>query len=127
MSVIRSCTLALAVALITPAAFAADAANGKTLFEQRCGICHATTKDPGGPALGPNLAGIVGRKAADDKSFAIYTEALKTYGAKQKWTVKNLDEFLKSPFTVVVGTSMPMPVPDDKERADVIAYLGTLK
>jgi cytochrome c2 len=27
----------------------------------------------------------------------------------------------------VPGTTMPMPLPDDKERADVIAYLSTLK
>ena len=34
---------------------------------------------------------------------------------------------LISPYTKVPGTIMPMLLPDDKERGDVIAYLATLK
>jgi cytochrome c2 len=120
--------LALAAAFITPAVFAAekgDAANGKEIFTQRCGICHATNSDPGGPILGPNLAGVVGRKAGSQKDFPTYTAGLKAY--PQKWSDKTLDVFLKDPFGTVAGTAMPMPLPDDKERADVIAYLSTLK
>lgn len=129
MSVTRFRVLALAAALVTPAAFAAEAdvANGKMVFDTLCGICHATTREAGGPANGPNLAGVVGRKAGAEKDFPLYTSALKAYGEKEKWNAKTLDAFLKSPFTVVPGTSMPMPVPDDQQRADVIAYLSTLK
>jgi cytochrome c len=127
MSVIRSSLLALAAVFAAPA-FAADTGDaeaGKAVFTSKCGICHSATKDPGGPIMGPNLVGVVGRKAGTEKDFAMYTPALKAYAAK--WNDKTLDEFLKDPAAKVAGTMMPMPVPDDKERADLIAYLSTLK
>jgi cytochrome c len=127
MSVIRTRLLALAVALVTPVVFAADkadVANGKTIFEQRCGICHAVSKE-GGPIMGPNLLGVMGRKAAGQTDFQMYTSGLKAYDVK--WSNKTLDVFLKDPMGKVPGTQMIMPLPDDKERADVIAYLATLK
>ena len=127
MSATRSRLLALAFVFATPAVFAAekaDVANGKTIFDQRCGICHATTKE-GGPILGPSVAGLMGRKAATEPNFAMYTPQLKAYGVK--WSAKTLDEFLINPMTKVPGTTMPMVLPDDKERGDVIAFLATLK
>jgi cytochrome c len=103
----------------------ADVDNGKTIFTQRCGICHAVNKEPGGPVAGPNMVGIVGRKAASVPGFAMYSEALKKSGLT--WNVKTLNEFLIMPMQKVPGTVMPMMLPDDKERGDVIAYMGTLK
>jgi len=120
--------LTLVAAFVTPAVFAAgkpDIENGKTIFALKCGICHATSKDSGGPAAGPNMVGLVGRKAATQKDFVMYTPALKAYGVK--WSARTLDEFLVSPLTKVPGTTMPMMLPDDKERVDVIGYLSTLK
>ena len=40
---------------------------------------------------------------------------------------ETLDEFLAMPMQKVPGTTMPMMLPDAKERADVIAYLASLK
>lgn len=126
MSVTRSARLlAVAAILAAPSAFAADAANGKAVFDRVCVICHSTTTEPGGPVVGPTLAGVVGRKAASVKEFAMYTEALK--GSNLTWNAKALDEFLANPNGKVPGTMMAMPVPDEKDRADVIAYLETLK
>jgi cytochrome c len=126
MSVSRSFRLLiLASALTTPAAFAADAANGKAVFDRLCVICHSTTTEPGGPVTGPTLAGIVGRKAATVKEFPMYTEALKKHGVT--WNAKTLDEFLANPMVNVPGTMMVMPVTDATERADLISYLATLK
>jgi cytochrome c len=122
------CLLALATAIVTPAVFAAgkpDAENGKTIFKSLCGICHSATLEPGGPVQGPNLVGIVGRKAGTLKDFPFYTPALKN--SDIKWNARTLDEFLKSPSTKVPGTMMPIPLPDEQQRADVIAYLETLK
>jgi cytochrome c len=128
MSVSRTVRLlALAAALVSPAVFAAEkanVANGKTIFEQRCGICHAVGKE-GGPQLGPNMLGLIGRKAGSEKDFPMYTAAMKSYGAK--WSAKTLDQFLANPADKVPGTTMPMPLPDARERGDVIAYLATLK
>jgi len=124
----RARFLALAAAIVTPAVFAAgepDVENGKTIFSQRCGICHGVTNEPGAPALGPNMAGLIGRKAGTREDFATFTQAMKAYDVK--WSTKTLDVFLANPLTAVPGTTMPMMLPDDKERADVIAYIATLK
>jgi cytochrome c len=43
------------------------------------------------------------------------------------WSAKTLDEFLIMPMQKVPGTTMPMMLPDAKERGDVVAYLLTLK
>mgnify|MGYP003336151950 CR=1 FL=1 len=44
------------------------------------------------------------------------------------WTPGNLDQFITSPTKFVPGTRMPFAgLPDAKDRADVIAYLLTLK
>lgn len=120
----RSALLALALGFATTAGFAADVANGKTIFEQRCGICHAVSKEPGGPVAGPNMVGLVGRKAASEPTFSMYSPALKKYGVT--WSAKTLDEFLVMPMQKVPGTTMPMMLPDAKERGDVIAYLTSI-
>jgi cytochrome c2 len=131
MSVYRPTRLLALTALTTLAASAAFAAdkpdveNGKDIFEQRCGICHAVNKDPGAPVAGPNMVGLVGRKAGSEPSFSMYSPALKKYGVV--WSAKTLDEFLIMPVSKVPGTTMPMMLPDAKERTDVIAYLSTLK
>lgn len=104
---------------------AADVAKGKTIFDQRCGICHATTTAPGGPVAGPSLVGVVGRKAASVSGFPMYSDALKK--ASLTWSPKVLDEFLTMPMARVPGTTMPMMLGDAKERGDVVAYLATLK
>ena len=43
------------------------------------------------------------------------------------WTTETLDEFLVSPMKMVPGTLMPMLIPDNKTRVDVVAYLATLR
>lgn len=128
MTLLRPARFFIAAVVLSSTAFAGgkpDAENGQTIFTQRCGICHAVNNEPGGPVAGPNMVGLVGRKAASAPGFAMYTQALKSYGVT--WNAKTLDEFLISPMTKVPGTIMPMMLPDNKERADVIAYLSTLK
>lgn len=125
MSVKRSSArvLVLASLLAAPAAFAADAGAGKAVFEKLCVACHSL--QPGAAQLGPPLQGVVGRKAASVKEFTMYTPALKAHNVT--WNARTLDEFLANPMTKVPGTMMVMPVPDAKERADLIAFLSTLK
>lgn len=125
MSVRPASLLALAAVLAAPAVLGADAGNGKAVFESKCGICHAASNAPGGPVAGPNMAGLVGRKAASVEGFPMYSPALKSSGIT--WNAKLLDEFLANPMGKVPGTMMVISLPDAKERADVIAYLATLK
>ena len=72
----------VAAAVVTPAVCAAgpkpDVENGKATFTAMCGVCHSVVKT-GGPTQGPNLLGVVGRKAASEPEF-VYTPALKASG-----------------------------------------------
>lgn len=97
-----------------------DVAAGQQVYEVRCSFCHG---EGGVGGQGPTLIGVVGRKAASVPNFA-YSPALKASGLT--WSPPNLDQFLTNPAARVPGTSMPMSVPDTKERADLIAYLASL-
>jgi cytochrome c len=127
MSVCRRLFI-VAAAVVAPVVCAGkakpDVENGKVTFSAMCGMCHSVTKT-GGPTQGPNLVGVVGRKAGSEPQFALYTPALKASGIT--WSTKTLDQFLINPMAKVPGTAMPMLIPDDKTRADVVAYLATLK
>lgn len=116
--------LVLGVAITTAsAAQAADAAKGKTVF-QRCAICHRVEKD-GGNGLGPNLFGIVGRKAGSVAGFS-YSAGMK--GSGITWSADKLDAYIEHPAAVVAGNKMAFAgITDASQRADVVAYLATLK
>src|SRR5579871_4998001 len=102
---------------------AADATAGKAVFNQVCAICHSV--QPGKNMIGPSLAGIVGRKAGSVPGFH-YSAANEHSGLT--WDEATLDKYLQSPKTVVSGTTMTYAgLKDDQKRADLIAYLATLK
>ena len=111
---------ALAVAAFAGVAAAQDAAKGADVFQDRCTSCHVLN----GVAQGPNLMGVVGRKAASLPGFP-YSDALKASGIV--WTPANLDRFLQGPPKMVPGTAMRAIVSNDADRHDLIAYLATLK
>jgi cytochrome c2 len=92
---------------------------------RECIICH--TMDEGGPArLGPNLFGIVGAPHAQMKNYP-YSKSLADMKDKI-WTVEALDKWLQSPTAYAPETKMAFPgFIDPKDRADIIAYLKTLK
>jgi cytochrome c len=108
--------------LWTVPADAQNATAGKGLAQQRCQICHSFTWDaPAG--IGPNLVGVFGRKAGAAK-FP-YSPAMAN--ASIVWTAPALDKYLAGPTKAVPGTRMVLAVPDARQRADIIAYLRTLK
>ena len=113
-----------ALASTAAAAPAGDAAAGKALFSEQCSLCHSTTPSPGGGGAAPDLNGVVGRKIASVEGFS-YTGALKK--KTDTWTPEHLDAFLSDPQTFAPGSSMPVNLPEAKDRADAIAYLSTLK
>jgi cytochrome c len=123
-----SSMLLMTAVIIAPSLFAADSPpdieHGKATFNTMCGVCHSVQKT-GGPVEGPNLIGVVGRNAGSQPDFAKYSEALKASGLT--WSTDLLDTFLTNPMALVPGTLMPMLIPDDKTRADVVAYLASLK
>jgi cytochrome c len=126
MSAIRSVrSFALAALLAAPAAYAGDAANGEVLFmASGCPACHGVIKDDNAK-VGPNLVGVVGRQAGTTQSLLGPSENMKKYGVT--WSTETLDEFLANPSAKVPGTAMTGILADPQQRADVIAYLSTLK
>jgi cytochrome c len=118
---LRALLAATSLALPIAAAQAQDAAAGGMAFQQ-CADCHS----PGGAdGVGPGLKGIFGRRAGTKSGFA-YSESM----AKSAivWDATALNNFLAAPQKAMPGTTMAYPGDDDaKERADLVAYLLTLK
>jgi cytochrome c len=118
--------LFLAASLWLPAsnAQAADAAAGETVFKRFCTACHIATAE-GRRGVGPTLFGVVGRKSGSVDGFR-YSNANKS--ADITWTPEILDKYLTNPKDVVPGTIMTFAgVKNDTDRANLIAYLQTLK
>lgn len=97
---------------------AGDEEAGAELYAAQCKGCHTVS-------IAPSLRGIADRPLASEPEFHGYSEALKSRAA-ETWTLANLDAFLKSPPAFAPGTRMVMSVPDDKARADIIAYIRSL-
>lgn len=115
---------AAAATLWAADAMAGDPAAGKTQFQRQCASCHIDTAE-GARRLGPTLFGIVGRKTGAVEGFR-YTEANRNAG--WVWTTERLDEYLKNPRAMIPGTNMAFAgVRSDKDRADLVSYLATLK
>ncbi len=114
---------ALSVVCVSSAAYAAgDAAAGKTVFN-KCAICHSPA--PGKNGVGPTLFGVVGRHSASVEGLK-YSDAMKA--ANKTWDEATLDAYLTDPKAVVPRTKMTFPgLPKAEDRANVIAYLATLK
>jgi cytochrome c len=111
---------------VTPVAAASPAdlaAAGEQVFAV-CATCHAV--EPGAAAgPGPNLHGVLGRKAGSGAGFA-YSAALKASGLS--WDTASLDAYLADPVKTVPGTTMVAgALTEVDERKAVIAYLATLK
>jgi cytochrome c len=102
---------------------AGNASTGAALFN-RCAICHSNAK--GAPSkLGPNLFGVIGRKAGTYPGFS-YSSAMKRSGIT--WSPDKLMVYLAAPQQVVPGNNMPFAgIANAQQRADIVAYLGTLK
>ncbi len=125
---IRAISLAILFAVaacLTPAS-AQDAGNGQKVFN-RCRACHAV-----GPAArnkaGPQLNGVVGRKAAALPGFN-YSDAMKLAAGKGLvWTEANLTQYLDSPDTFLPNGVMAFAgVKNEGELKDLIAFLKTQK
>jgi len=119
-------TAAIVLAVATTAALAAgDAAKGATAFKGKCATCHTVDKGAPNGALGPNLFGAVGRKAASLASFK-YSAALSTSGIT--WSDDNLKGWVMNPQKVVPGTKMVLiHAPSSEDADDIIAFLDTKK
>ncbi len=110
---------ALAVMITVGSAEAGDEKKGAKVFK-KCKACH-TIKEGGKNKVGPNLYGIVGRKAAQVKGYK-YSKAMKA--SDVTWDEATLDKFLTKPKKMMKKTKMAFSgLKKEKQRADLIAYL----
>ena len=120
----RAVCVLIACGLVTAVpARAADPDAGARVFRSQCSTCHAAVA--GRNSVGPSLAGVIGRKAGDVPGFH-YSAANKA--ADFMWDEARLDPYLADPKAVIPGTSMTYAgLKNDEQRANLIAYLATLK
>lgn len=122
-SILASTILAIATVVSLPAN-AQDAAAGEGVFKRVCSTCHNATVE-GPRKLGPTMHGVVGRKAASVEGFR-YSTAKRD--ADLAWTPEKLSAYLLNPREFMPGTTMAYAgLKSDTDRANVIAYLQTLK
>ena len=115
---------AVAIVLIfARPAYAGNAKLGQTAFTQ-CQMCHTNAK--GGPnGVGPDLWGVVGRKAGTLPGF-YYSVAVRT--SHITWTNDKLKAWIMAPYKLIPGNRMAFAgVSDPKQAENIVAYLDTLK
>jgi len=126
MKRVLSLAILVAAAGWLTSALADDAANGQKVFN-RCRACHNI--GPGAHnKVGPQLNGIVGRKAGSIAGFN-YSDALKQKAAGGLvWTEANLEQYLDAPDAFIPNGVMAFAgVKNDAELKDLIAFLKTQK
>ena len=94
-------------ALSAPALAQGDATKGKAAFA-KCGICHQV--GPGAKTLvGPELNGVVGRKAASVADYAMYSAGMKKLGEQGfVWDEQNLDKWIADPKAMIPDSPMAL-------------------
>lgn len=121
----------LVAALATPVtAQEASVDEGKKVF-LKCGVCHGIgdVKKP----IGPNLNGVIGRKAGTEPEFlakkgAGYSKAMIAAGeGGLVWDEAQIAEYITDPKKKIPGNKMAFPgLSKEKERLDVIAYIKSV-
>ena len=103
-------------------AYAQDVARGFAVYEAKCSGCHSVDAN----RIGPQHAGVLGRTIGSVKDFN-YSVALQKSGQSgQVWTAALLTRWLKDPEALIAGQTMGFRLNNDKEIADVVAYLASL-
>lgn len=103
-----------------PAPLVGRAEIGQSLYEAQCVQCHALDHH----RIGPMHRGVMGRLAGTAPGYD-YSTGLKKSGLR--WTSDTLDRWLRGPDAFVQNQQMDYQVDDAQERADLIAYLATLR
>ena len=112
----------IAIAFSCPAMAGEDVSAGEVIYQAQCSACHSNHAGVNG--IGPSLAGVGGRKAGSLQGFH-FTPALQ--GSGLTWRADTFIQFLTDPTKLVPGTAMTVIVPDATSRANLFAYLATLK
>jgi len=126
MNRIHSLAHALACALaLLPAAARADEFTdpGRRIFVSHCQTCHGLT-GPADTATGPDLHGLIGRKAGAGDSGVHSRAAIES---DTVWTRSSLRRYLSEPGREMPGTLMPVHITDSRQLDELLNFLETLR
>jgi cytochrome c len=122
-------TAALAAPLLAVLAFGApqpaaaqDAEAGRRVYNQ-CRACH--TIDAGGRnGVGPNLHGVVGRKAGAIDGFRYSADMKAKADGGLTWNEETLRAYIANPKAVVPAGSMSYPgLKNEQQMNDLLAFM----
>jgi cytochrome c len=118
-------TLLLAAAPVAARAQSAgDAEAGRRVFNQ-CRACHIIENN-GRNGVGPNLFGVVGRRAGSIESFRYSANMRELGAAGHVWTVENLRAYITNPKAVAPQGIMSFPgLRNEAQLNDLLAFLQT--
>jgi cytochrome c len=106
--------------MAVPATAYGDAVHGEELYNSRCIACHSLDAN----RVGPRHRGVFGRVAGSLADFN-YSAAVRNSGVV--WDERMLDQWLTNPQALIPGQRMNFRVTDPADRADLIAYLKSLR
>jgi len=92
--------------------------QGRTLYEARCGGCHAVDAN----RVGPMHRNLIGRQAGHVPDFA-YSPALQS--STVVWSAKTLEAWLSNPEALIPGQRMNYSVRSAEDRRLIIEYLSS--
>lgn len=105
-------------------AMAGDVDAGSNIFRKKCLSCHTAGKDEAN-RTGPNLWGIVDKPKGASEGYR-YSKNMSAMGGV--WTTEDISAFIAGPRTFLPDTKMTFAgLKNEQDRANVLAYLKTLK
>lgn len=99
---------------------AGSPARGQLLYAKTCAECHAPEKH----GIGPAHQGVFGRRIGSAAGYK-YSDGMAN--SRLRWTAQTLNAWLAFPEDLIAGQRMNVEVESAQDRADLIAYLATLK
>lgn len=97
-----------------------DVVRGQALYQAQCTACHNIDSNK----IGPAHRGVMGRRVGSLPGYR-YSDELAA--SRLRWTPQTLNAWLTDPEELVPGQRMGFQVEDAQQRADLIAFLATLR
>lgn len=122
----RTVILAALLGGLAGPALAQDADAGARVFN-KCKACHQVGADAKN-RVGPVLTGVVGHGIATVEGFNYSDAMIEKREEGFVWTEETLSAYLENPREYIPGNKMTFAgLKNPEERANVIAYLGSVE